>query len=256
MASVNSNKSLPLLTLSIVSHGDVEKLPRLLKSIQRHEEAHRLQVIITDNLGHELPDVNASYWADFTILRNTKKKGFAHNHNQAFKIAKGKYFCILNPDIIFTEPIFSALIEHLEKNPAIISPLIVDEKNILQDSFRKFPSPVGILKRRLPGYSFSPLPPDKTGVIHPDWIAGMFMLMRSENYKRLGGFDERYHLYFEDVDLCARARDLGLLPLVDTNLHIQHDAQRSSQKNFRYLLWHIQSAIRFFRSQVYKDLKR
>ncbi|MBT7088606.1 glycosyltransferase family 2 protein, partial [bacterium] len=167
-----------------------------------------------------------------------------------------KYFCILNPDIIFTEPIFSALIEHLEKNPAIISPLIVDEKNTLQDSFRKFPTPLAILKRKLPAYSFSPLAPDITGIIHPDWIAGMFMLMRSENYKKLEGFDERYHLYFEDVDLCARARYLGLLPLVDTNLHIQHDAQRSSRKNFRYLLWHIQSAVRFFSSKVYKDLKR
>jgi N-acetylglucosaminyl-diphospho-decaprenol L-rhamnosyltransferase len=244
------------MSLSIVSHGDVNKLHHLLNSIQYHEESLSLEIILTDNLGNDLPGFDASAWESFTTLRNKEPLGFAHNHNQAFQIARGKYFCILNPDIIFTEPIFSALIEHLEKNPAIISPLIVDEKNTLQDSFRKFPTPLAILKRKLPAYSFSPLAPDITGIIHPDWIAGMFMLMRSENYKKLEGFDERYHLYFEDVDLCARARYLGLLPLVDTNLHIQHDAQRSSRKNFRYLLWHIQSAVRFFSSKVYKDLKR
>ena len=254
----------PLITLSIVSHGDAEKLPRLLKSIQRHEEAHRLQVIITDNLGHDLPEVDGSVWADFTILRNTKKKGFAHNHNQAFQISTGKYFCVLNPDILFSESIFLSLIKRLEKDAAIISPLIVDANNILQDSFRKFPSPLNLLRRKLPGYRFTPLPPDNFGLIHPDWIAGMFMFMRSETYKELDGFDEKFHLYFEDVDICARACtrsgtercDLGLLPSVDTNLRVQHNAQRASRKKIRYLFWHLQSAIRFFRSQVYQEIKK
>ncbi len=249
-----SSKPSPLLTLSIVSHGDAEKLLRLLKSIQRYEEARHLQIIITDNLGYDFPEVDGSAWADLIILRNEKKMGFSHNHNQAFRHATGKYFCVLNPDLLFEESLFTALLERIEKEEGeILSPLIFDSENMLQDSFRQFPSPLGILKRKSPNYKFQPALSDSTGLIHPDWIAGMFMLMRRGTYQQLGGFDEKFHLYFEDVDFCARARNLDLRPLVDTDLRIQHNAQRASRKNLRYLFWHIQSAVRFFRSSVYKN---
>jgi N-acetylglucosaminyl-diphospho-decaprenol L-rhamnosyltransferase len=251
-----------LVTVSIVSHGDAKKTKSALESIQIHEQSHKIQIIVTDNLGNDLPELDPSPWASLIILRNQKIMGFAHNHNQAFKLATGKYFCVLNPDILFVEHIFPLLIKRLEREAAIISPLIIDSSNTIQDSFREFPTPLSILKRRLPGYHFTALPPDDLGIIHPDWIAGMFMFMRSETYCQLGGFDEKYHLYFEDVDFCLRARSLDLpvpgrvLPLVDTNLHIQHNAQRASRKNLRYLLWHLQSAIRFFTSKVYKDTKK
>lgn len=251
-----------LVTVSIVSHGDAKKTKSALESIQIHEQSHKIQIIVTDNLGNDLPELDPSPWASLIILRNQKIMGFAHNHNQAFKLATGKYFCVLNPDILFVEHIFPLLIKRLEREAAIISPLIIDSSNTIQDSFREFPTPLSILKRRLPRYHFTPLPPDGLELIRPDWIAGMFMFMRSESYSQLGGFDEKYHLYFEDVDFCLRARSLDLpvpgrvLPLVDTNLHVQHNAQRASRKRLRYLFWHIQSAIRFFTSKVYKDAKK
>jgi len=244
----------PLLTLSIVSHGDTEKIRALLASLAEHESPQEIQIILTDNLGNDLPQLDPTSWVSSTILRNKKPQGFAHNHNQAFQHATGEYFCVLNPDILFTETIFPSLINRLRKETALIAPLIFDADGILQDSFRQFPSPAELLKRKLPGYRFTPLPPDAQGLIHPDWLAGMFLLMRRDSYEKLGGFDENYHLYFEDVDLCARACDLGLHPLVDTNLRVQHNAQRASRKNIRYLLWHLQSAIRFFRSPVYQEI--
>ncbi len=257
MYSVKSvSQKPPLLTLSIVSHGDTEKTQELLESLRQHESPQEIQLLITDNLGDDLPDLPPDSWASLTILRNEKPLGFAHNHNQAFQHATGEYFCVLNPDILFTETIFPPLIERLKKEAALISPLIFDADEILQDSFRKLPTPLELFKRKLPGYRFEPLPANELGLIFPDWIAGMFMLMRSETYQKLGGFDEKFYLYFEDVDICARARALGLLPLVDTNLRIQHNAQRASRKKTRYFLWHTRSAIRFFGSQVYKNAKR
>jgi GT2 family glycosyltransferase len=81
----------------------------------------------------------------------------------------------------------------------------------------------------------------------------MFMLMKSATYREIRGFDERYRLYFEDVEFCARARLAGLKLMVDTNVKIQHNAHRASRKEFIYLLWHLQSAIRFFTSPTYKN---
>ena len=138
----------------------------------------------------------------------------------------------------------------------MIAPKIVDENGTAQDSFRALPSPFEIIRRRLPGYKFKPYQPDHDGLIRPDWLAGMFWLMDSDVYRKLGGMDERYRLYFEDVDFCTRARLAGMKILVDARAQIRHDAQRSSRKNPYYLFLHIWSAIRFFTSPVYRQILR
>lgn len=253
MPKEREENSLPLITVSIVSHGDSREVLRLLESICTFEKASSIQVMITDNLGHEFPEIDHSPWVSLTILRNERNKGFASNQNQAFQFARGKFFCVINPDVLFEQEVFSTLIELLETGQAdIVSPLIVDADAVLQDSFRAFPTPFEIVQRRLPGYRFSPPVRDQAGMARPDWIAGMFMFMKSETYRKVNGFNEKYHLYFEDVDFCARAQLAGLKIVVDTNIRVQHNAHRASRKKFMYLLWHLQSAIRFFMSPVYK----
>jgi GT2 family glycosyltransferase len=243
----------PLVTISIVSHGDSKKVIRLLGSIQTHERTKLIQVIITDNLGFEIPVIDSSPWSSLVILRNEHPRGFARNHNQAFQLASTRYFCVLNPDVIFREEVFISLLRFLENDQTeIVAPLIKDTNNFFQDSYRDFPKPFEVIRRRLPNYRFIPPPSDASGLVRPDWIAGIFMFMKSETFKGLNGFDERYRLYFEDVDFCARAKLAGLRILVDTKIHVQHDANRASRKNLLYLLWHIRSAIRFFSSPVYK----
>jgi len=247
-----------LITLSVVSHGNAEQIGHLLASLQKQEQATtRFQLIITDNLNNDLPDFDPAPWASLHILRNNQQLGFAQNHNNAFKISKGSYFAILNPDLIFERPVFEQLIISLHKYQAnVIAPKIVDENGTVQDSFRAMPSLFEIIRRRLPGYKFTPYQPDHNGLIHPDWIAGMFWLMKADVYRQLGGMDEKYRLYLEDVDFCTRARLKGMKLLVDSQIQIRHDAQRSSRRKLYYLFLHIQSALRFFTSPVYKQALR
>ena len=245
----------PLVTLSTVSHGDAKKVEQLLESVERYEQAEKFQVIVTDNLQNDVPQLDGSAWQSLDIIRNKEPLGFARNQNQAFQYAAGKYFCVINPDVVFEQEVFGSLVKRLENQEAdIIAPIIVDASATSQDSYRFFPTPFEIMQRRLPGYRFRPPPADTAGLVRPEWIAGMFMLMESEIFHSLSGFDEKYHLYFEDVDFCARASLAGLKLLVDTNVRVRHDAQRASRKKIIYLVWHIQSAIRFFTSSVYKKL--
>jgi GT2 family glycosyltransferase len=248
----------PLITLSIVSHGNADKVARLLASLQQHEkDTGQFQLILTDNLKNDLPDFNPSTWRSITILRNSRPLGFAKNHNQAFSHAQGKYFAILNPDLVFVQPVFERLITRLRDHQAdLIAPQIIDEDGTVQDSVRPMPTPWNILRRRLPGYQFHPPSPDREGLIQPEWMAGMFLLMTSETYRQLGGMDERFRLYFEDVDLCARARLRGMKLLVDTQVQVRHDAQRASRRSLYYLFLHTQSALRFFTSPVYRQVKK
>lgn len=248
----------PLITLSIISHGDADKVGHLLTSLQKYESnTAQFQLIITDNLGNDLSDFDPSPWESLQILRNNHQMGFAQNHNNAFTLARGRYFSILNPDLIFEEAVFDGLITRLRAHGAsLIAPKIIDENGTIQDSFRSLPTPFELIRRRLPGYRFEIPQPDSEGLIYPDWIAGMFWLTLSSVYRELGGMDEKFRLYFEDVDFCTRARLKGMKILVDTRLKVQHDAQRSSQKKLLYLFLHMVSAKRFFASPVYKQIKR
>ena len=80
----------------------------------------------------------------------------------------------------------------------------------------------------------------------PDWAAGMFMLFRSDAFRRVNGFDENYHLYYEDVDICARLRAAGLCVVVDPRAQVVHFGGRRSHREMRYLRWHLASMMRFF----------
>lgn len=248
----------PFITLSIVSHGDAGKIPRLLASIQQYEtDIGRFQLILTDNLKNNLPDFDPLPWHSLHIIRNRQQAGFAKNHNRAFELAQGGYFAILNPDLVFVQPVFERLIARLHVLQAdLIAPKIIDENGTVQDSFRSLPTPWEIIRRRLPGYQFETFQPDGQGLIQPDWVAGMFWFMRSDVYRRLGGMDERYRLYFEDVDFCTRAHQRGMRLLVDTQVQVRHDAQRSSRRNLYFLFLHTVSALRFFTSPVYRQIKQ
>jgi N-acetylglucosaminyl-diphospho-decaprenol L-rhamnosyltransferase len=242
----------PTLTLSVISHGNFEQIPSLIHSLFKHENTKQFELILTDNLENDFPDFDATHWGTLHIIRNKHPLGFAENHNQALRFAKSNYIAILNPDVVLEAPVFNALIKSLEANNLdVIAPTIVDEEGVRQDSFRRLPTPLKLIKRRLLGEQIESYQVDSQGLIYPDWIAGMFWLMKLDTFHKLNGLDEKFRLYFEDVDFCTRAQLAGMKIAVDTNVQVQHHAQRSSRRKVYYLYLHIISAVKFFLSSVY-----
>jgi GT2 family glycosyltransferase len=92
--------------------------------------------------------------------------------------------------------------------------------------------------------------------VYPDWVSGFFMLCRSSAFRELGGFDERYFLYYEDIDLCTRARLAGWKNAWLPGVTVVHDARRRSHRDAKYLLWHLRSIARFFASPVYRAARK
>lgn len=229
---------------------------RLLKSIRDYETEEDLEIIITENLikgSGYLSEIS-----DHAIKKiiNDKAKSFAANHNQAFQKVKGEYFCILNSDVVFIEGIFNTLIGRIEQNDAdIVAPLIVDSSNRVQDSFRSLPNPLELVARRIQPSDLQ-LHKQYSELIYPDWIAGVFLLMKCNIYARIGGFDERYRMYFEDVDFGCRSKLLGYSLMCDSSISVQHDAQRASEKKLLYLFYHLSSALRFFTSPTYRHARK
>jgi GT2 family glycosyltransferase len=85
-----------------------------------------------------------------------------------------------------------------------------------------------------------------------EWVAGMFIGFRRDAYARVGGFDERYFLYYEDVDICRRLRSHGYKVVYDTTVSVIHEARRASRRDPRLMGIHAASALRYLLSS-YKD---
>ncbi|MEO8937924.1 MAG: galactosyltransferase-related protein, partial [Burkholderiaceae bacterium] len=85
----------------------------------------------------------------------------------------------------------------------------------------------------------------------PHWLAGMFLFVSSEAFRSVGGFDERYFMYCEDFDLCARMRLAGWDFEVEENTTVVHVAQRASHRSRRHFAWHVSSLLRMWTSSAF-----
>ena len=233
------------VTVSIISHGHGALVSSLLADLAKHC-GPAVSVVLTLNIPEQPPISEAGYPFQIRIVSNDAPMGFGANHNAAFKHCANPYYCILNPDVRLAENPFPQLIGELDKpKVGVVAPRIVNPEGSTEDSARRFPTP-WFIARKFCGLIVELDYRIDQSTLSPDWVAGMFMLFRKEVYAKLSGFDERYFLYYEDVDLCRRLRKLGydvsLVPVVSAT----HDARRESRRNSRHLRWHLASMLRFF----------
>lgn len=239
------------ITISVVSHLQIGLVAELLGDLEEHCQDSCFELILTLNLDEKLPFALDSFSYPIRLVRNAVPMGFGANQNQAFTHSMGRYFCVMNPDIRLSSNPFTSLLTCIDDSSVgVVAPLVLGEYGGVEDSARRMPSPLKIM-RKLFGGELKPDYVIKNVPIYPDWVGGMFMLFPRPVFERLGGFDERYYLYYEDVDICARLRLLGHQAVVCPEARVTHCAQRSSHRSLTYFLWHLSSMIRFFLSPVY-----
>lgn len=245
------------ILLSVISHGQGEMVARLLDDLDRLPAAERLQVLVTINIPEPRPQ-KKKYSFPLRFIENRSRSGFARNHNRAFHQPllpdEHRYFLVVNPDVRLPEDAITPMAAALEADPeaGLIAPRVIDPDNTEQDSARVLPTPAGLLAKLLGDRRGQWQEDAGAPLTRPDWVAGMFMLFRAEVFARVNGFDERYFLYYEDVDICSRIWLDGSSVLAAQRPFIVHDAQRQSWRSFAYLRWHLLSMQRFLCSKVYR----
>lgn len=243
------------VSVSIVCHGQWSIASLLMSDLQSICSNVIKEVILTFNIEENFDLNKFNYSFPVRIVSNKSPLGFGANHNAAFKLAKGDFFCVLNPDIRLTTNPFPTLLELAHKTDVgVVAPRVLNNFGQREDSERRFPTPLELMKKVAGGKSA--VWSDANPVSSPDWIAGMFMLFPRSVFAELGGFDERYFLYYEDVDLCARLALAGYKRLVCSDVTVVHDARRSSHGNLRYASMHLKSIFRFFFSDVYRQIRK
>lgn len=234
------------VTVSVVSHLQGGLVANLLADLANFPEVSK--VVLIYNLPEPTILIPEERYGRVEVIKNSSPRGFGANHNLAFTHCQTPFFCIVNPDIRLPSNPFPVLLEQFSnERVGLCAPAVVSPEGGLEDSTRRFPTPSGILLKLLGvadgryRYSLNSLP------FSPDWVGGMFMLFRSCCFERLGGFDEGFFLYYEDVDLCVRLRKVGFAIYLVPGAKVVHAARRTSHRNFIYLRWHLKSMLRYFR---------
>jgi len=234
----------PSITVSVVSHRQNALVNAFLGDLARLF-GKDLSIVVTENVLDEVP-LDKSAACPFELIVNARPKGFGANHNAAFRHCRTPLFCVANPDIRLPADPFPALAHALEAERAgVAGPLVRSPAGGVEDSARRSPSVASLLRKLFAGASGPDYPVDR-GPVSVDWVAGMFMLFRSETFRALGGFDEAYFLYYEDVEICRRLRRLGHKVLYAPDAGVVHDARRASRRDLSLMRHHLTSIARYW----------
>lgn len=229
------------VTVSIVSHGHMQLLPALLAQLEAYCHSVIDKVILTINTPEPVATLEDTQ-LPLVILVNPSPKGFGTNHNRAFAHCTSPWFLVLNPDVSLRHDVLTELIQRALPRQGLLATQIIEPGQSLPVAERFPPSPWELLRR----YAHLPMHTARTY-----WVAGLFMLIRREAYEQIGGFDEKFHMYCEDFDLCARLQLAGWEIHRAPDLHIAHAAQRASHVNPRHMGWHLSSLLKLWLSPAW-----
>ncbi len=236
------------ISLSIVSHGQGALIANLLNDLARDEwhDGLSFEVIVTINIPEDERWLPSSPAFPLTVIRNEAAKGFGANHNSAFRAAAGEFFAVVNPDIRLANFHAGSLIAAFADSEAgVCGPRVLAPDGDLEDSARHFPTVLRLAKRRLSSRNNADYRLDEA-MLPVDWLAGMFLLFPSHIYRTIGGFDERYFMYLEDVEISRHLNRCGFKSIWVGTTAVIHDASRASRRSLRHMRYHAMSALRYF----------
>ncbi|OIR09418.1 N-acetylglucosaminyl-diphospho-decaprenol L-rhamnosyltransferase [mine drainage metagenome] len=229
-------------------------LPAITSFLEGHDEG---LLVIADN--SKQPQSHPLFeHPRVRYLFNNCNMGFGAAHNRAIAAvgADSDIHLILNPDISFGADVIPHLLSVMQSTPEIgaLMPRINYPDGSLQRLCKLLPTPVDLILRRfIPiksvqtainrRYELHDLPQDR--LIDTPTISGCFLLVRTEILRKLGGFDERYFMYLEDVDLVRRIGDVARV-VYEPRVSVTHAYAKGSYRNKKLLTYHMASAIRYF----------
>lgn len=232
--------------------------PLTLRCIESLEETGHgdFETVVVDNDSAEPPELPAGVH----LIRNKENLGFARAHNRGIAASTGDLLVLINPDTVVERDFFRSLEEFFGENPrvGVAGPKILDSEGQLQLSARREISALSgllgrtsLLTRLFPKSSLVksqfPAVTDQTHPSSVDWVSGACMVVRRDTLREIGCLDERFFMYFEDADLCRRARAAGWLVYYLPHIEIIHQTGASSRSKPRAVWLLHKSAVLYHR---------
>jgi N-acetylglucosaminyl-diphospho-decaprenol L-rhamnosyltransferase len=241
----------PDLAVQIVNYKSKSFLRSLLNSVLNDLSGTDLQleINILDNAsGDDLQDIEQEFKQNVHVFTATKNSGFGGGHNFLARKTKARYILILNPDMIFIEAnTAKRLLATLEKtSAAAVGPKLVTPKN--RNNKNLLEQPAHNLKQQLWDHGnykiftrFHPL----REMTEVDWVSGAVFLVRREAFESVDGFDERFFMYYEDMDICYRLRLRDERIVYQPLVQVLHYGNGSSHRGVRFAAYISASFFKF-----------
>jgi hypothetical protein len=251
----------PTLSVAIVTYNNRSIIEACLRATQKACEGLKAEIIVVDNASADgTAEVVRRHAPPVQLIAEPRNHGFSAGCNIAVRQAKGVCVFFLNPDA-FPEPSgISAMLRYLleHRDVGVLGCRLIGEDGKVSPSMRGFPTfaselylntalrRLGTFRKDYERYRMEDFDCSRTSCV--DWVAGAAMLVRRDVFMRIGGFDERFFMYFEDADLCRSIRDAGLKVVYFSGAAVRHIGGHSSRQNFaRKRSEALCSMMKFFR---------
>ena len=224
------------LSIIVVNYRSWDKLTQCLDSLASIPATYlSFEVIVVDNssLVEKLNEFRGKF-PQFNFMLNSGNYGFANGNNVGAANSNGKYLLFLNPDTLVSERTLLAMLDQAKVSRAnsIISCRQLRANGSEDKPYGDFPSPLtltGWTRALTRPFNLIPKPLQNERFIFPDWVSGSVMMMSKTSFNSIGKWNERFWMYFEDVDICRRAKDLGGVVILLKNVALIHNHGGSSR---------------------------
>jgi GT2 family glycosyltransferase len=232
------------LSIIIINFNTKELLRDCLSLIFKKTKGLNFEVVVVDNcsidssvvmIKEEFPQVK--------LIENKKNLGFAKANNQGSKIAQGEYLLFLNSDTLILNNALKHLVKYMKENSEIglIAPqLLLKNKTLQPDAFGPEPTLWQLTYGRFL----------KTKRI--DWLSGAALMIKKDLFKKIGGFDENFFMYYEDIDLSKIVRGIGYEIATCPEAKIIHLVGQSIKRNRQRKMLYYQSQSYFYKKHYGK----
>lgn len=249
------------VTIVIVNYNVKEYLSSLLQSIIKAEKGLNLEIIVVDNASTDgSVEFLKPRYPFVHFIENDVNFGFGKANNQAIKIATGKFTLLINPDTLISEDTLTTMVHHLENSPktgAAGCKILNPDGTFAPESRRSVPTPISSLwkmlgltrlfsnSRAFGDYYLSWVDENKAGPVPV--LSGAFMFFRTELLRHLGGFDERFFMYGEDIDLCYRlSKTDNVIDYIPSTSIIHYKGESTKKENLDYVITFNKAMFLFF----------
>lgn len=244
-----------MVTASIVTFNNMSTIDKTLQTLFEYTKDINFKLYVVDNLSTDgTPDFISSNYPQVEVIRLEENIGFGEGHNVVFRMIDSEYHFVINPDIVLIENSIKIMVDYLQKNPDIglLSPKVCYPNGKEQILGKKVPHLKYIFASRFRGdepgkmlREYAMLDRDLTVPVQIENATGCFMGFRTDVLKKVGGFDKRYFMYFEDADI-TREVNLVSKAVYFPGTVVTHVWNRDSKSKIKLLLIHIHSMLKYY----------
>lgn len=262
------------LSIVILHHGSPKEVTANLQALRKAILPKKTEVFVINNgarnANAQIPfDANLAFDLHYFEIKN---EGYPQGNNFGLRQAKGKFLCILNPDVEVNKDTFKVLMDYMKAHPrvGIAAPRLRYPDKTIQDNYRTFPRAIDLFikrtflrkffVRRMRKYLMWDKDPTKSEAV--DWLTGAFQLFTRKAWESLKPNDESYFLFMSDVDICRKAWKKGFEVHFVGEAEARHNEGRLSaggiqafftKKTMRIHVW---DAFKYYRRYLFKRLPK